>query len=148
VAHGAAFAPDAQTDHIHLDPVPASVALARRYVQDQATSLSDDEQATLTLLTSELVTNAIMHARTSFQLGVVRDDEHFLVAVADRVTSTTGMEALAWSAERPGGRGLALVEALAEQWGTTPAGRGKSVWFTVPVADALSGPYASGQRAG
>lgn len=83
---------------------------------------------TAVLLTSELVTNAIVHARSevtliaSLNAGVPR------ISVLDDSTTVPrprlgGVELAA------GGRGIPIVEAFAARWGTFPMGRGKLVWF-------------------
>ena len=131
--------PGAVTEHLSLDPVPASVSTARNFVRDVLGSVDDDVRDTALLLSSELVTNAILHAHTPVQLGMVVDGEHLLVCVADRLPGHV-LEPRAHSRERPGGRGLALVAALSEQWGTTSFTGGKTVWFTLPVALESSVP--------
>ena len=90
---------------------------------------------TVTLLTSELATNAVVHAGTRFAVLVARDENEVLVEVLD---GSLGMP----REQRPGpeathGRGVGLVHTLASSWGMTPADRlgtfAKGVWFTVPV---------------
>lgn len=90
------------------------------------------EQAAL--LVSELVTNAVLHGRTDVvRLALAVDGRTVEVAVHDRSPD----------APVPGdadpsdlhGRGLLLVERLAEAWGVSPlpeGGRGKAVWFRLP----------------
>lgn len=90
-------------------------------------SLCDDAL----LLTSELVTNAVLHARTGVELSVVTGDHGIHVEVADDDPGLprqrrAGLEGL-------GGRGLALVAALAGDWGVRLAPPGKVVWFDLPV---------------
>lgn len=126
--------PGARRTHVELDPVPASVSLARAFVRDVLTDADPDARETALLLASELVTNAILHARTSVGLGVVVDEQVALVCVADRVADTAVLTPQAQSRTRPGGRGLALVSDLSQQWGTTVYSGGKSVWFSLPVA--------------
>jgi len=66
------------------------------------------------LLTSELVTNAIVHAGTDLVVSVRRDGHRTRVAVRDEeVTPPRRHEP-----SLEGGRGLALVDALAGSWGT------------------------------
>jgi anti-sigma regulatory factor (Ser/Thr protein kinase) len=129
---------DAETTehHVHLDPVPASVALARSFVRDTLSSVSPDVLDIVILLTSELVTNAILHARTPVVVGLVQDAARLLVAVDDRVPADKGLEPRSWSRDRPGGRGLALVADLSDQWGTRTHSGGKSVWFVLPLSSA------------
>lgn len=113
---------------IRLSPHPTSARAAREFVAGllQSWDRADQTEAAV-LLTSELVTNAIVHARSQIDLTVRLTGATLRVAVLDE------------SAEQPrlrqrrddlgSGRGLGLVEALAVSWGVTPGGRGKTVWF-------------------
>ena len=117
-----------------LDPVPASVGLARSLVRDSLAGFDGAARDVALLLTSELVTNAILHARTPVQLGVLVDGGRALVCVADRLPESPALSPRAHSHDRPGGRGLALVEDLADTWGTTTYTGGKTVWFVLQTA--------------
>jgi len=117
-----------------LDPVPASVGLARSLVRDSLAGFDGDARDVALLLTSELVTNAILHARTPVQLGVLVDGDRALICVADRLPESPALSPRAHSHDRPGGRGLALVEDLADTWGTTTYTGGKTVWFVLQTA--------------
>ena len=117
-----------------LDPVPASVGVARSLVRDSLAGFDGDARDVALLLTSELVTNAILHARTPVQLGVLVDGGRALVCVADRLPESPALSPRAHSHDRPGGRGLALVEDLADTWGTTTYTGGKTVWFVLQTA--------------
>ena len=65
------------------------------------------------------------------------DDGNALVCVADRLDEGAALAPLGPSGERSGGRGLALVDALAAAWGTTRYTGGKTVWFQIrTVLDA------------
>src|SRR4028119_1401484 len=72
-----------ESHHLHLDPVPRLVSEARRFVLEHAPDLSSDTQDSLVLLTSELVTNAVLHARTEIELGITIGDESIVVTVHD-----------------------------------------------------------------
>jgi anti-sigma regulatory factor (Ser/Thr protein kinase) len=78
-------------------------------------------------LTSELVTNAIIHAgtRVAVTLRVVGDS--IRIAVVDE--STDRPHPRSSPDHLGGGRGLMLVETLADSWGVSAEGDGKSVWF-------------------
>jgi hypothetical protein len=47
------------------------------------------------------------------------------------------------SRDRPGGRGLALVADLSDDWGTTSFTGGKTVWFTMPLTTSVDRMAAS-----
>ena len=84
------------------------------------------------LLVSELTTNAITHARSGFELAVSLTDQHLRVEVTD---ADPGIPQVQWvPAGATSGRGLLIVETLADAWGVTPLeGGGKTVWFELPV---------------
>jgi anti-sigma regulatory factor (Ser/Thr protein kinase) len=138
--------PSAVTEHLKLDPVPASVGVARRFVRDLLDSQGDvdeDTLDTLLLLASELVTNAILHAHTPVELGVCVDGGRALVCVADRMPNSEPLTPRDHSRDRPGGRGLALVADLSDDWGTTSFSGGKTVWFTMPLTTSVDRMAAS-----
>ncbi|CAM5311170.1 non-specific serine/threonine protein kinase OS=Streptomyces rochei OX=1928 GN=G3I25_11275 PE=3 SV=1 [Streptomyces rochei] len=77
------------------------------------------------LTVSELVTNAHVHARTSAQLVMTWDGRCLHVAVHDASGELPTTRPP--SAQRPGGRGMFLVDALADEWETRPCPDGKTV---------------------
>jgi anti-sigma regulatory factor (Ser/Thr protein kinase) len=84
--------------------------------------MPEDDSATVTLLTSELVTNAVVHAHqpddASIGLRIIRSHERLRVEVTD---SGPGFDPAARRRPRPGGGGLGLmlVARLSDRWGTT-----------------------------
>jgi len=133
--------------HVHLDPLPQLVAEARQFVRGHAPELPGDTGDALVLLTSELVTNAILHARTPFELGILVAQESVLVTVHDLDLASPEQ---APYAGREGGWGLALVHSLAEDAEVSPdPGGGKTAWFrlsrraTRPVPDGAAARSAS-----
>lgn len=110
------FAPDA-----------ASVRAARAMVSESL--LSTDDAAVAAVLASELSSNAVDHARTSFTVAVSHDALGALtVEVHDLSPELPVLLPLAPDSMR--GRGLHLVDALACAWGVTRVhDDGKSVWF-------------------
>ena len=130
-----ALSPSATSEVLDLEAVPSSAGVARSFVRAAFADLHQDTEDLALLLTSEIVTNAILHARTPLQLGVLLDCDKALVCVADRVNEGPDLVPLGQSRDRFGGRGLALVADLAEAWGTTRYTGGKTVWFltrTIP----------------
>ncbi|MFF3272408.1 PAS domain S-box protein [Streptomyces chrestomyceticus] len=91
---------------------------------------------TALLLSSELLTNAVRHARGPLTLRVWYSARELGVEVVDGSTPRPRAR-LADTAEE-NGRGLMLVEALADAWGTRPGAVGKTVWFTLLTAPALT----------
>jgi anti-sigma regulatory factor (Ser/Thr protein kinase) len=113
-----------------LPPVPTAPREARRFV---TTTLqrwhADDVCDVVELLTSELVTNAVLHARTSVTVRVVRCDDAVRVEVADGSPAVPTPRL--YSDDAVTGRGLQLVESLAERWGVEAGGGAKTMWFEV-----------------
>lgn len=102
-------------------------ALARRHRRDLA------EQGQL--LTSELVTNAILHAETDLTLTLSEADGGLCIAVSDEDFELPSLGAL--DPEATGGRGMQLVDRLATDWGVYVRPAGKTVWFELD-GEALS----------
>jgi anti-sigma regulatory factor (Ser/Thr protein kinase) len=127
-------------ERISLDPLAASVPAARRFVECAlgrwgATEILEDVQ----LLASELVTNAVLHARTTVELVLTQAQEMVRLEVHDRRASLESGSPV----ER--GRGLQLVEGLAQRWGIVDDGSGKVVWLEIPCPAAES-PNATGSE--
>jgi len=100
-----------------------------------------DDEGVITLLVSELVTNAVKHTRDSSALTLAVAGGMIEVGVTDsgafRRVIPAQREVLtpASALTTPEcGRGLLIVEALSDSWGVTPVGKGKQVWFRRPVA--------------
>lgn len=123
-----------QSDELHLDPQPRNVGVARTYVAAQAPRLPDEDLHVLLLLTSELVTNAVVHARTEIELAVTVTDQDVVVTVHDLDLGRLEQRAH----ERDGGRGLGLVRDLAADSGqTVHGGGGKTSWFRLQLPDQV-----------
>jgi anti-sigma regulatory factor (Ser/Thr protein kinase) len=80
---------------------------------------------------SELVTNAVVHARSDIAVRLCRTGSGIRVEIADRDPQPAAPRPL--DPEGVGGRGLHLVNALARDWGVRPAQPGKTVWFELTV---------------
>jgi anti-sigma regulatory factor (Ser/Thr protein kinase) len=78
------------------------------------------------LLTSELVTNSVVHAHSPVSLVISRCGPVVRVEVADRMR---GPVSPAGEPSDSRGRGLRLVETLADRWGAHDTAHGKVVWF-------------------
>lgn len=81
------------------------------------------------LLTSEVVTNSLLHARSPIRLTVEQTPAGVRVAVTDGSTVVPAMRPQSQSATT--GRGLQLLSRLADEWDTEIAEGGKTVWFTL-----------------
>jgi anti-sigma regulatory factor (Ser/Thr protein kinase) len=110
----------------------APTALAARAARDMVARACLDwgrssQISAGTLIVSELVTNALMHAGTDLEVSLIRCGPRIRVAVKDRCRRLPQPQEAAASATT--GRGLVLVDALAESWGTLPTIEdGKVVW--------------------
>lgn len=87
---------------------------------------------TVALLTSEVVTNAIVHAAAAPELVVRLAPGRVRVEVHDAVPAVPFR--LMDDPFAPSGRGMAIVEELARDWGIDHVPTGKRVWFEVPVS--------------
>jgi anti-sigma regulatory factor (Ser/Thr protein kinase) len=120
---------------LDLPPTTDSVPVARRFVRSRLVEGATDVD-TATLLVSEVVTNAILHARTTVTVTVeVAGD---VVRITVRDGSPVQPRIHSFSATSATGRGLRLLDRLAKRWGVDadPLTGGKTVWFEVgePVA--------------
>jgi anti-sigma regulatory factor (Ser/Thr protein kinase) len=86
-----------------------------------------DSSDVVALLVSETVTNAIKHADPPVELRLHREGERLRVEVRD--TSPRHPVVRAYDPDRESGRGMELVEALADTWGVCGCAPGKVVWF-------------------
>jgi anti-sigma regulatory factor (Ser/Thr protein kinase) len=98
-----------------------------------AEQLEDDVQ----VVASELATNALLHARTEFTLGLVLDGDRLRVTLADGSAVQPRMRRFD-STESTTGRGLRMVAELAQAWGVQKDGVGKAVWCEFRVASAAA----------
>lgn len=85
------------------------------------------------LLANELVTNAILHTEADFDVVVDVAERRVRVEVRDHSDRSPAPRAA--TPESVAGRGFALIEALAADWGVEPLpDDGKAVWFEVRSA--------------
>ena len=91
--------------------------------------VGDEVVETVELLTSELVTNVVLHARSSPELVVSLDDGVVRVEVWDSTASPPIRRPP--DAQSASGRGINIVAELAAEWGVEKIPDGKRVWFEV-----------------
>ncbi|QOV47623.1 ATP-binding protein [Streptomyces chromofuscus] len=139
---------------LEIRPDPAEVGRARRWARSRLAGCgiaADDSLAeTLVLLVSELVTNAVVHTGCPAVLRLsLPQPATVRLEVAD---GSTRAPVPRWAdGEETGGRGLALVDGLADRWGWSPEGIGKHIWceldrYAEPPAAAMA--YSGGRAAG
>jgi anti-sigma regulatory factor (Ser/Thr protein kinase) len=86
------------------------------------------------LVTSELATNAFLHAVSDVTLTISRRPGAVRIALVD--AHARDPERRPPSGTRSGGRGLAIIDAIATQWGVGRIGDRKVVWAELPADDA------------
>ena len=118
-----------------LAPEPTSARLARRFISDfcNAARLGEDVCQVASLLTSELVTNAIRYGGSRAVLEAQMPGGVLRVTEADENPDLPDV-GVAPTVTAEGGRGVLLVSTLAQRWGVEqlPPG-GKAVWFELDV---------------
>ncbi len=123
---------------VQLDPVPESARQARVVVTEALAEAGRPElEDSATLLVSELVTNAILHARTSIEVVVAATASRVYVGVNDSSAQLPARRD--YGAQATTGRGLELVDLIAARHGTDTHDDGsKTVWFELGPADDRS----------
>ncbi len=122
----------------HLPASRESPRAARRFVEGLLQAWGCEEMVdTVTLLVSELVGNAVLHAGTEVQLSVRLVAGRLRVDVIDRSTRVPRRRDA--DEDDQTGRGSDLVEALATAWGITGRPDGKSVWFEIALPTPVAG---------
>ncbi|MFD3493943.1 ATP-binding protein [Streptomyces sp. NPDC058690] len=115
-----------------LAPELISVGRARRLATAQVGEWSLNELAdTVELLVSEMVTNSLRHARGPVRLNLQVRGSHLRCEVED--TNSDGPVRRTARADAEGGRGMELLDLLAETWGSSRTPTGKTLWFELPV---------------
>lgn len=130
---------DASTARIVLDDDTRAPGVARRFLREflARSAVDEDVSATAELCLSELVTNAVVHAGSRSELRATLDDDRLTVAVSDRGGVPVDAADAAPDEDpdvlRVHGRGLQLVEALADRWGSERDAVGTTVWFALEL---------------
>lgn len=133
---------------LSLPPELESVRCARRFLDDalRQAGVTGDLAWDVALVAHELVTNAVQHARTDFQLRVaVWGDAVHLEVRDDNPRRPTPARPPRWASS---GRGLELVTSLADDWGVEADDVSKVVWAVVRRAGAHDRVIASREATG
>jgi anti-sigma regulatory factor (Ser/Thr protein kinase) len=139
------------TERVELELArdPSAPARARAELREVTTEVANEsDRATLTLLTSELVTNAVIHSGAGAGDAIVLRITIYPDRVRVEVTDPGSGFEVGQLPPRPrdfGGHGLVVVEGLSSRWGTTrPAtGAGFSVWFELDAGGELAAEQAA-----
>jgi anti-sigma regulatory factor (Ser/Thr protein kinase) len=122
---------------VHHDP--ASAAIVRREIAAdlEARSITRDSVADVILVASELVGNAVVHCTGAEDLDVAWDlqGDDVIVRVNDGSDDQPTPRTADQSATS--GRGLAIVAAIAAEWGVQRAAHGKQVWARIPICHMI-----------
>ena len=117
---------------------PSALSRVRALVREALHAWGDDELFDVAgIVAAELATNATVHARSPFRVTLTRSAAGIRIAVHD--ASVSPPEHLEHDRARRGGRGVAIVAALAQAWGTDLEGTGKVVWADVGRDPANTG---------
>ncbi|MEH0973250.1 SpoIIE family protein phosphatase [Micromonospora sp. CPCC 205546] len=116
---------------------PTAPSRVRHWMTGQLTEWQVPESiiGAAVLCTSELTTNALLHAGTAARVEIDLSPERLLVSVADSGTRGTVTRAQTDTLSSRG-RGLGLIEELSDAWGTDPTVRGSTVWFEILIPPA------------
>ncbi|HTX26724.1 MAG TPA: ATP-binding protein [Streptosporangiaceae bacterium] len=114
---------------------PGSTRSARHFVLQAAGVAPPGLRDAIAVMVGELAMNAVQHARTEFEVTVELADGTLRV----QVTDSSGNRPAAMPMPPPTssrGRGLPIVDSLADDWGVIPSlpGPGKTMWFKIAVA--------------
>lgn len=122
---------------LEIRPDPAEVGRARRWARSRlaGSGIEADEPLaeTLILLVSELVTNAVVHTGCPAVLRLSLPDGVEAATVRLEVADASTRPPIPRHADgdETNGRGLELVDGLADRWGWCPEGAGKRIWVEV-----------------
>ncbi|MDP9241004.1 MAG: ATP-binding protein [Actinomycetota bacterium] len=112
---------------------PRRVADARRLTEGTLAAWGlADLGHTAALLVSELVTNAILHARSGVVIVLRHGSDEIRIEVLD--TSPLPPRVRHFRADAGTGRGVRLLDTLARRWGVERESGGKTVWFTLSTS--------------
>ncbi|WP_406010333.1 SpoIIE family protein phosphatase [Streptomyces sp. NBC_00637] len=117
--------------------LPDAVMHARRFTARTLRRWKVQEAADAVLLVvSELVTNALVHTQGPVRLDLVLRGDRVRVSVSDSSPRAPAKPVIVdW--EATGGRGLLLVEAMSDAFGSVPVAGGKQVWSEIAVPEGV-----------
>lgn len=125
-----------------VEDVPSARRQVVALVGELGLSISDETLETVELLASEVIANAVQYSAAPCDVVVTRTSGRLRVEVTD--TDPTLPSAVAAGPDDERGRGLLLVDALADAWGVRPEPPGKTTWFEItPEAFTKGSGYDS-----
>jgi anti-sigma regulatory factor (Ser/Thr protein kinase) len=115
-----------------LPDAPGSAKVARTFVREALDQWQCDGAVdAAVLIASELVTNAVLHARTAMSVTLALSADRLKVAVRDHNEKVPVIPP--YDIAESTGRGLAMLASIASAWGVEREADGKSVWFEIDV---------------
>jgi hypothetical protein len=119
----------------HLPSLETTPATARAFLRATLQTWKLDGFGEITeLLTNELVSNVVHHVGQPMTVRAVWLDDCLRIEVDDASTQRPVLRS--FDLDSATGRGMALVDALALDWGADVRNDGKTVWFEIDVATA------------
>jgi anti-sigma regulatory factor (Ser/Thr protein kinase) len=112
-----------------VGPDLIGVRVARRFVVAAMNYWHVVATDDIALVTSELVTNALMHAEGPVRISIERNDQAFRFEVSDGSAIMPLVREV--TAESPHGRGMRIVELMVDRWGADTRPGGKTVWAEI-----------------
>lgn len=112
-----------------FEATPESVARVRRFVAESLSTVADQVVDDIVLMASELATNAVRHAGTTYTVAVDDMDGEINVVVTDHGGGLPVRKSPT-QAEFTG-RGILIVDTLSNEWGVETSPHATRVWFRV-----------------
>lgn len=135
---------------VDYDPDPEAVPRARRWLRARLAGWElDPLAADAAVLITEVMTNGVVHAQSRLHVTAAVADGILEVGVSDHAAtlprpaspaatqSDTKLSSVGLLAE--GGRGMLMIDSLADDWGVSELNGGKQVWFSLTINGAW--PY-------
>jgi hypothetical protein len=116
-------------------------------VSETISDLPVELQDVVSLMVSELATNALVHASSGFDVAVDRSDSAITISITDRGDGIPAVQSP--DSSEPHGRGLRIVEVLSDSWGINESSdTGKTVWFRLSLDSRSVEPLPSDTSTG
>jgi anti-sigma regulatory factor (Ser/Thr protein kinase) len=115
-----------------------SVSAARRFVRRVLVGWgADGYEYEVSQVVTELATNSVIHAKTSFNVWLSLDGQILRLSVTDGSPRVPSLKR--HSDQATTGRGMTVVEAFSDQWGVEKVPTGKTVWCTFTSIPSIAG---------
>lgn len=120
-----------RSSELSLPAAAKSPCEARRFIAARLAEWGLEDDGDVSLAASELVTNALLHARTPMTVRVELEADGEVVRVEVSDGSVAQPRGRRFTVESGTGRGLRLLDTLSEEWGVDTRDGGKTVWCRV-----------------